>query len=319
VAAGKGGVGKTFITANLAVALAELGYQTLVIDLDLGGSNLYSFLGVSNRYPGIGDFLKAKAKNLDSLILPTDIPNLTYLPGDGRTPFMANIANTQKLRLITNLKKLTADYILLDLGSGTSYNTLDFFGLSDHGVIVTTPEYPSIINMLVFLKNYIYRIIDRHVANNHSLQTSLREMFKKPISEQVTSVESLLEIVSKENPAYADSVIKEIKKRRPRVIFNKGETPDELKLSSQISKSLGSNLCIEVDYFGFIFYDRDVRKSIRNRHAYLPHFRDSLAAENILRTAERISRYWKKPVKDSAGLLLKHVQKSYQNRTKPSS
>jgi flagellar biosynthesis protein FlhG len=52
VASGKGGVGKTFVSANLAIALAELGYRVITVDLDFGGANLHSFLGLSNCHPG---------------------------------------------------------------------------------------------------------------------------------------------------------------------------------------------------------------------------------------------------------------------------
>jgi cellulose biosynthesis protein BcsQ len=60
IASGKGGVGKSFLTANLGVVLAEMGHTTVVVDMDLGGSSLHFFLGLSNRFPGIGDFLKAR-------------------------------------------------------------------------------------------------------------------------------------------------------------------------------------------------------------------------------------------------------------------
>ena len=123
VASGKGGVGKSFISANLAIALAELGHKVIAVDLDFGGANLHSFLGLSNRNPGIGDFLQARIAELDELLVPSDIPNLQFLSGDGKTPFMANIAYAQKIKLISRLKKLPADYILLDLGAGSSFNT----------------------------------------------------------------------------------------------------------------------------------------------------------------------------------------------------
>ena len=64
VASGKGGVGKSFLTANLGFALGEMGHRTVAVDMDLGGSNLHAFLGLSNRFPGIGDFLKARTAKL---------------------------------------------------------------------------------------------------------------------------------------------------------------------------------------------------------------------------------------------------------------
>jgi flagellar biosynthesis protein FlhG len=64
IASGKGGVGKSFLTANLAMALAAMGHRVIAVDLDLGGSNLHTFLGLANRYPGIGDFINGAAPNL---------------------------------------------------------------------------------------------------------------------------------------------------------------------------------------------------------------------------------------------------------------
>ena len=60
IAGGKGGVGKSLLTANLAIALSRMGRRTIAVDLDLGGANLHHFLGVANKYPGIGDFLVAR-------------------------------------------------------------------------------------------------------------------------------------------------------------------------------------------------------------------------------------------------------------------
>ena len=151
VASGKGGVGKSFLTANLAIALAERGHQTIAVDLDLGGSNLYSFLGLPNRFPGIGDFIKTKGGEISDFLVSTDISNLKFLPGDGKTPFMANITYAQKIKLISQLKNLTADYILLDQASGSAYNTLDFFSITPISMVVTTPEYPAVMNMMIFL------------------------------------------------------------------------------------------------------------------------------------------------------------------------
>jgi flagellar biosynthesis protein FlhG len=67
-----------------------LGHRVIAVDLDFGGSNLHSFLGLSNRHPGVGDFLKARSAELDELLVSSDNPNLFFLPGDGKTPFMAN-------------------------------------------------------------------------------------------------------------------------------------------------------------------------------------------------------------------------------------
>lgn len=100
IASGKGGVGKSFLCANLAVALAQMGHQTLAIDLDLGGSNLHSFLGLPNDNPGVGDFLKAREKPLCELSVQTKVDHLKFIAGDGLAPFMANITHGEKTQTV---------------------------------------------------------------------------------------------------------------------------------------------------------------------------------------------------------------------------
>jgi flagellar biosynthesis protein FlhG len=73
VASGKGGVGKSLIAANLSMALARLGHETVAVDLDLGGSNLHSYFGLPNKFPGIGDYLKGGRSDLENLLIKTDI------------------------------------------------------------------------------------------------------------------------------------------------------------------------------------------------------------------------------------------------------
>src|SRR5215213_3814045 len=93
VAGGKGGVGKTFVTANLAVALAQAGKSVIAVDADLGNSNLHTLLGLENRYAGIGEYLRGTVNCAPTdLIVQTKIRNLGFIPGDGRMPFMANIS-----------------------------------------------------------------------------------------------------------------------------------------------------------------------------------------------------------------------------------
>jgi flagellar biosynthesis protein FlhG len=82
VASGKGGVGKSVITANLSVSLAEKGCRVVAVDLDLGGSNLHTCLGLDNNNPGIGDYLRAHYGDLDELLVDTYHPNLKFLAGD---------------------------------------------------------------------------------------------------------------------------------------------------------------------------------------------------------------------------------------------
>jgi flagellar biosynthesis protein FlhG len=314
VASGKGGVGKTFAASNLAIALAEMGHRVIAADLDLGGSNLHSFLGLSNRHPGIGDFLKARVADLNELLVPTGIPNLHFLPGDGKTPFMANIAYAQKVKLISRIRKLPADYILLDLGAGSSFNTIDFFRLTPRGILITTPEPPAVMGMLVFLKNFLLRAIKREMVRNTAVHEMLQELYKLPMDGQMLSIKDVHQKIVDEDPRAGELVSQIYENCRPRIIINMGENPEDSKMAFKISQTLGNILSIEADYFGFIFRDRSVLASIRNRSPFLLSYRNCLASENIVRIAQRIVKFWNRPVKDSAALLFNHVQKDYETR-----
>jgi len=314
IASGKGGVGKSFLSANLAIALAELGHRVIAVDLDFGGANLHSFLGLSNRYPGVGDFLKARSAELDQLLVSSDNPNLFFLAGDGKTPFMANIAYAQKIKLISRLRKLPADYVLLDLGAGSSYNTLDFFRLSSNGLLVTTPEPTAVMGMLVFLKNFMLRAIEREMVHHYAVREMLRELYNRPMNEQALSIKDVHQKIIDVDPEAGEVAAHVFQHCRPRIIINMGEDPDDSKMAFKISQILGEILAIEADYFGFVFKDRSVLSSIRKRHPFLPNYRNSLAGENIVRIAQRVEKYWNQPVKDSAALLFNRIQKDFQKR-----
>jgi flagellar biosynthesis protein FlhG len=314
IASGKGGVGKSFISANLAAAIAQAGHETIIVDLDLGGTNVYGFLGLQNQHAGIGDFLKARSAELDQLMVPTSIPRLSYIPGDGRTPFMANIAYAQKIRLISKLKKLPVEYVLLDLSAGSSFNTIDFFRISPLGLMVTVPEYPAIMNLLTFLRLTLMRVVERRFRKNEQIRLLLAESCKRPLTELPAGISDLKSIISTIDPSAEKIIDRLCTHFRPRLIFNKGEHPDEMRVYRQIDEGLTSVLSIQADYFGFVFRDPMVRRSVNSQQPYLLEFPDSQASKAIRKIAERIIKYWRTPVEGSARIIMEQAAREFQRK-----
>lgn len=300
VAAGKGGVGKTLIAANLATCLAQAGHATTVVDLDLGGSNLHSYLGLPNRNAGVGDFLQARNVEFDALPVPTSTPGLRFVPGDGRSPFMANITHQQKLRLIRSLRQLPDAYVVLDLGAGSSFNTLDFFALSEHGLLVVQPEFPAIMNMLAFLKQFLLRRIDRHFARNHRVLSVLRELHRRPLAEHEHELERLRAAVEAREPGAAAAIGRIATRYRPRIVLNQVDDPAQIAVAGQIDRGLRNALGMEADYFGMVFRDPAVSGLVDARRPLVASAPDTLAAAGIRQLAERVQKFWDKPVADSA-------------------
>ena len=161
IASGKGGVGKTLISANLGIALAQSGKTVVVVDLDLGGSNLHTVLGIRNNRMGVGSFIYREADDIEALVTPTAQDRLYAILGDGLYSGTANLPFFRKRSLIRQLGTLTADYVILDLGSGSTFNTLDFYLTSNSGLIVTTPDTTAVLNAYSFMKAAAFRVLQR--------------------------------------------------------------------------------------------------------------------------------------------------------------
>lgn len=309
IASGKGGVGKSIVTANLAIALAEAGNSVVAIDLDLGGSNLHTLLELENIYAGIADFVNIKKSNsLSDYLVKTSYPHLHFLPGDSRMAFMANLPHTQKTKLIKGIKSLDADFILLDLGAGTTFNTLDFYGLSHHGIVVTTFEKPSIFNTLSFMKNFLFRLILKEVKSDKSVMNLLNAAYKASTADDPLVIQSIINLIREKNPTLADKVSHQCKAFHPRIIFNKGKGADDLNLLPSLNTAIMNTLSLDVCYFGFVFEDDSVEASIKANKPLMRYNPNGLASKSIKSIAQRIIKHKESFIPDTIHLLKEDTQ-----------
>jgi flagellar biosynthesis protein FlhG len=303
IAGGKGGVGKTFLSANLAMALAQQGHRTIAVDLDLGNSNLHTLLGLENRSPGIGEFLRSGSKaTLREMVVATGVKNLGFLAGDGWMPFMANITYNQKRKVLRELKRLDARYVLLDLSAGTSFTTLDFFLLGTSGMLVTTPEYPSIVSMLVFLKNLVLRAIERQLGRELAADR-LAEMYNQPMDARRFTIATFVRDVEAESPETAERIRVVCRSLRPRIVYNMVDRANDSQIFARIDRTLEQELSLACEHLGLIPYDARVREANRSPGAFLAKEAESPAAQAVQRTAARILKYWDREIDASAQRL----------------
>ena len=158
VASGKGGVGKSFIVSNLGLALAQRGKRVILVDLDLGGANLHTHLGIARPWHSLPDFINGKHEDLHDIIHALPDSSLGLISAASTDLLeIANIKHFQKQKIMRHIEKLRADYVILDLGAGTTYNTLDFFNMAERGIIPVLPEPTSIENAHRFLKAAMFR------------------------------------------------------------------------------------------------------------------------------------------------------------------
>lgn len=157
VAGGKGGVGKSTIAANLALAVGRLGMRTVIVDADLGAANLHTMFGALHPKVTLADYLDHSVEGLDDAGLKV-APLVTLVAGTSR-PGSANLNNGQKLRLLRGIARIDADCVLVDVGAGTSYNVVDLVAACDHKLLVLTPHLPSLHNAYALLKACVHRVV----------------------------------------------------------------------------------------------------------------------------------------------------------------
>jgi len=312
IASGKGGVGKSIIAANLAVSLANLGHSVVAIDLDLGGSNLYSYLGLGNKYPGIGDYLTSKRGKLKDYLVQTNFENLQFLAAEHRITFMANIPHAQKVKLINEIRNIEADYILLDLGAGTTFNTLDYFDFSKNGLVITTFEKPAIYNTLSFIKNFIHRVVLKETKQNHKVNSDINKAYKNIDGDDYLTVGEIIDIVEKNDTSLALKINTLTKSYQPRIIFNRGGHPDELGVINHMQPTIKRNLSIELCFFGFLFEDVSVKLSSNKGNVLIDEYPDCIVSIGIGEIAKRLVKFNNKLIPNSSDLLIKDTQEKFE-------
>ncbi len=150
VASGKGGVGKTNMSINLALAYARLGKKVVVLDADLGLANVNVVLGVIPKYNLYHVIRKQKTKRDDNLDTDYGIRIEAGASGFSR---IANLSEEERQHFIRELTELSAaDVIIIDTSAGVSQNVLSFIRAADDAIIVTTPEPTAITDAYGIIK-----------------------------------------------------------------------------------------------------------------------------------------------------------------------
>ncbi len=150
IASGKGGVGKTNIAVNLAIALNELGQNVLLIDADLGLGNVNVILGNMPEY-NLYHVIKG-VKKMHEIVVDTEY-GIRYIAGASGFSSLANLSGRGLNKLINSMDSLNdADIIIVDTGAGISDQVAYFWLSSDENIIVTTPEPTAVLDAFSVVK-----------------------------------------------------------------------------------------------------------------------------------------------------------------------
>ena len=288
VGGGKGGTGKSFITASLGTILAQQGKKVLLVDLDLGAANLHTFLALGKPQISLKQYLNKEVHDINDVVMQTAHPNLSVISSSGCSLEIANLYYAQKVKLIKAIKKLSYDYLFIDLGSGTHYNTLDFYLISNEGIIITTPEPISIENMFRFIKSIYLRKI-KEVLKNNRLNIICRDYLKKIKDSQIKSFSDVMNFVKQydaENDANIENCIKD---HKIGLILNQFRWQVDKNFGHELTKICNKHLYFNYHFLGNVSSDNKIGDATMKDRVFVNEYGYAKTATELYNVARVIA------------------------------
>jgi flagellar biosynthesis protein FlhG len=264
VGGGKGGVGKSLISSNLAIAMAQLGKRVVLVDLDLGAANQHLLFGLDRPKAGIQALIEGTTSDLREALTPTQVPSLSVLTGTGAVLGAANITYNEKKRLLKKLRSLDA-IVVLDVGAGVNFNALDFFLMGSQKIVVTSPQVTAVHDAYSFLKGAVLRQL-RHMADRE-IEAALLE--PALLSAEGARVSTMLEQLREQRPEFADKVFEALRKFGAHMIGNLVIDTRHAGVFQSVSKMVREYLGIEMPVLGWLKSSTRLHDSVNQRRPLL--------------------------------------------------
>ena len=287
VASGKGGVGKSLLSANLAIALGQSGKKVVLADLDLGASNLHLVLGQQAPKQGLGTWLTGHGEFKD-IIIKTDYKNVDFIAGDSEIPGLSTLRAPQKSKLIKAFKNIDADFLIIDLGAGTHQIILDLFLLSPQGIVVTAPAVTATLNGYLFLKNAVFRLMHSSFKSTTPAAKMITKLKQDATSLQRLYIPRLIEEIRKVDSVSADKFERNLKTFRPRLIMNMIEDPKDADRAQRIRVSCNQYLGLDIEHLGIMYKDSLEDRALASRLPVIVYKPQSVLSQAIYRISEKI-------------------------------
>jgi flagellar biosynthesis protein FlhG len=284
VASGKGGAGKSLLAANVGIFLATLGKRVVLLDAAFGSANLHTFVGVPEPRRTLADMLQSRGIGLDQVIVPTPVGNLGLVAGRSDPAWAANPKSSQLTRLRAQIQKLDVDYVVLDLGAGTGGVVLDLFLLADSGILVLSPEPPSVeLGYRFFRAAFARRLGKISLADAVRMDDDEMRAFPGGIQGPLDYYRLA---VARENEQAAERIKSEILALRPQVLVNNVRAKSDLEVGRALSCAARRVLGLPIKFLGHLEYDDAVWVSLRRGRPLLIDHPESRVAKCV----ERVTR-----------------------------
>ena len=258
-----------------------MGHKVIMVDADLGGANLHTVMGILEPEFTFFDFYTLRRESLNDIVLETNVQNLGLISGACGTLGLANPKYSQKLRFIKQLRTIDAEYLILDLGAGSSYNIIDFFLAADEGIVITNPDPMAIQEAFNFIKVCLLRKLKRAFHGNKAVIALLdQEEITRPGRMQMTMSDVLAQ-VNEIDQRTGDFFEQVLESYRPKLIVNMVMNQKDIKEGVAIQAAAAEILSIDVNYTGYISHDPNVRDAVRSLKPFLLQDPKSQASQDL--------------------------------------
>ena len=283
VAGGRPGVGHSVLSVNLAVYLAQLGRQVVLVDSDPVGPSLHTMLGVempvSKEIPDPFDPGELEP-------IATSIPGLSLLPQQYVQNSTVPLRPGRKPRWAKGLRHLNDDYIILDLGPGTAPAQLDLYLSSDFGICISSPDPPGVEATYRFLKAVYQRQVRKLLLKDRfrmrQVERALADLPPLP------SPLELVRTISRYDSRTGEAAASQLRALRPYLVTNNTRMRGDNKLGQSMADLAERYLGIHLNDLGYIEHDEAIWLSVVRRRPLLIDNPTSKNARNVERIARRV-------------------------------
>ncbi len=286
IGGGKGGTGKTFLTAGLGAQLSRQGIPVNLIDADLGSPNLHTFLGVREPDPTLAEFF-FEHLDLAEVLIDTDLQNLKFVVGPRRHLMMPNLEYFRKLRFLRQIRELASQRLtIVDTGAGSALNTLDLFSVAREPVLVINPNPASVENLFLFLEAAVLRIL-RLKLRMLGLEKAVNKAFPKKQRRKETPPELFRQAVITDSSCQT-KLRSALDRFQPCLVMNRSQGETDLLLGRSLVDVARRCLELRIHFLGAIPEDPAVGGSLRQFRPFVSTHPDSDTATAILLIMDRL-------------------------------
>ena len=289
VGGGKGGVGKTFVVANVATALARMGHSVVAVDGDLEGANLHTCLGVAQPPASLADYVAHREEDLGKLLVDTSNPNLRIIAATHSNLATPQPGHARRVQLLRDIRRLPADFVLIDLGAGTHAAVMDYFMVGDDGLVVIAPEPTSVENAYSFLRAAFYRRL-RLAMVSHDVRRVVTLAMDERNERGIRTPLDLLREVQALDRAEGGRFVDTMRAFRPRILINGVRSAEDVRLGFSVQSICRKYFGFDAEYVGYVSHDEGVRRSVRGRRPLLDMSPRCDASVYLTRVARKLAQ-----------------------------